>query len=214
MLTPENREIRQQEKMMAAMFPLRFHSAISALVVLVAEAAEVVVEELVAVVVELLEVVEVDEVVDCVEVEEVELVLVVVVEVDDIVVELEVEVVEVVEVSEEVVLVDVSELVFADVVVVDSEDSEAVDVSRATMITRSVSSRALRRFRPPSVSRDGVSFITMAFSDSGEDDEGLYGWHAINVKCDASSRRAVPWSLFMLSTSYQDRGRNQSKFYL
>lgn len=140
MLTPENSEMRQHEKMMAAMFPLRFHSASSALAVLVAEAVEVVVEELV-VVVELLDVVDVEVVVDCVEVDEVELVVDVVDvaevdDVDEVVVEVE-DVVDVVVVSEEVVLVDVSEVVVS---VVDVVDSEVVDVSRATMMTRSISS--------------------------------------------------------------------------
>ncbi|KAJ5880177.1 uncharacterized protein N7473_011230 [Penicillium subrubescens] len=205
MLTPENSEMRQQEKMVAAMFPLRFHSAISALVVLVAEAVVVVVEELVAVVVDLLEVVEVEVVVDWVEVDVVELVLVVIVEVDDVLVEVEVEAevdeVEVVDVSEYVVLVDVSELVLA--VVVNVVDSEVVGVSRAIMMTRSISSRALGWFKFSSVLDDGTSYI----SDSIEDVEGLYGWHAINAKCDASSRIAVPRSLVMLIISYHERGK-------
>lgn len=207
MLTPENSEMRQQEKMIAAMFPLRFRSAFSALVVLAAEALVVVVEELVALVVELLEIVEVEVVVDWVEVSEVELVLVVAVEVDDVIVEVEVEVevdeVEVVDVSEEVVLVGVSELVLADVV--DAVDSEVVDASRAIMMTRSISSRAVKRFRFPSVPDDGAFFI----SDSSEDVEGLYGWHAINAKCDASSRITVPRSLVMLIISYHKRGKQQ-----
>lgn len=207
MLTPEKSEIRQQEKMIAAMFPLRFHSAISALVVLVAEAVVVVVEELVALVAELLDVVEVAVVVDWVEVDEVVLIFIVIVEVDDMLVEVEVEVevdvVEVVEVSEELVLVDISELVLADVV--DAVDSEVVDVSRAIMITRLISPRALNTFGFPSVLDDG----TLCIPDSSEDVEGLYGWHAINAKCDASRRIAVSRSFVMLIIGYHERGNSK-----
>lgn len=207
MLTPEKSEIRQHEKMMAAMFPLRFHSAISALVVLVAEAVVVVVEELLALVGELLDVVEVAVVVDLAEVDEVVLILVVIVEVDDMPVEVEVEVevdvVDAADVSEELVLVDGSELVLADVV--EAVDSEGVDVSRAIMITRLISSRALNTFIFPSVLDDR----TLCISDSSEDVEGLYGWHMINAKCDASRRIAVPRSLVMLIIGYHERGKQQ-----
>lgn len=205
MLTPENSEIRQQEKMIAAMFPLRFHSAISALVVLVAEAVVVVVEELDAVVVVLIEVVEVEVVVGWVEVDEVELVLVVIVEVDDVLVEVEVEVevVDVVDVSEELVLVDVSELVLVDAV--DVVDSEVVDVPRAIMMPLSMLSRALRRYRLPSVLGDGIFCI----SDSSNDVEGVYGWHAINANCDANSRIAVPRNPVMLIISYLESENQQ-----
>lgn len=105
MLIPANSEIRQQPKTMAATFPLRFHSAVSALVVLVADAVAVVVEE-VAIVEELLELAEVEVVVDCVEVDEVE--AAVVAEIEEVVVDVEIG--DAVVVSEEVVIVDVSEL--------------------------------------------------------------------------------------------------------
>ena len=131
MLIPANSEIRQQPKTMAAMFPLRFHSAISALVVLVADT--------VAVVVELLELAEVEVVVDCVEVDVVE--AAVVIEVEDVVVieevVVDVEVADEMVVSDEVVIVDVSELAL--VLVVDVVVSEVVVVSRATRMTRSMS---------------------------------------------------------------------------
>ena len=132
MLIPPKREMRQQEKMMAAMLPLRLRSLVAALSVLVAVAVlVVVVAVLVVVVEELLEVVValveedvvdevVDEVVDVVEVDVVD------VEVVELVVD---EVVEVVE--SDVVLV---------VLVVDSVDVDDV-VSRAKIMPRSLSSR-------------------------------------------------------------------------
>lgn len=210
MLTPENSEIRQQEKMMAAMFPLRFHSAISPLEVLVAEAAVVIVEELVVVIVELLKDVEVELVVDWVEVDELELVVEVEVEVDDAVVELEVVDVDVVVVSEKLVLVDVSELVLE--VVVDVVDSEVVDVSRATIMTRSISSRTPKTFRLPSALAAESSCPLFAVFDSSEEIiEAPYGWHAINAKCDASSRTAVLRILVILNTSYLERVKQSEK---
>jgi hypothetical protein len=132
MLIPANSEMRQQPKTMAAMFPLRFHSAVSALVVPVADAVAVVVDNVAVVVVELLAVVEVEVVADCVEVNEVELVIV---EVEEVAVD--VEVVDADVVSEEEVVVDVSELAL--VLVVDAVIPEAVVVSRATRMTRSIS---------------------------------------------------------------------------
>ena len=116
-LIPEKRAIKQTEKTTAVMFPLRFHSASSALAEFVAEAVLVVVELLVVdadVVVDIVEtdaVVEVDEVKDVVE-----LVLDVVVElVVDVVVEV---VLDVVVVSEEVVMLDVVVLVVVELVLV------------------------------------------------------------------------------------------------
>lgn len=103
-LIPENRDIKQTEKTIAAMFPLRFHSARSAFAEFVTESVLVVVVE-VLVVVELL-VVDTD-------------VVVVVVEVDEVVGFNEVEVVvEVVAVSEEVVVLEVVVLVVVELVLV------------------------------------------------------------------------------------------------
>lgn len=191
MLTPENSEIRQQEKTMAAMLPLRFHSAISALVVLVAEEVVVVVEELDVVVVELLEVVDAEVVVDCEEVDDVE--LEVVVEVDDVVVDVDVDdevVVDVVDVSEEVFVVEGSEVVLS--AVVDDVDSEVVDVSRATMMIRLIPSRISKTFGVPSRVDDGSSCLTVAVAFSSEEAVGApYGWHAAKAKCDARSRTAA-----------------------
>jgi hypothetical protein len=119
MLIPENRDIKQTEKTIAVMFPLRFHSASSALAELVAETELVVVVD-VLVVVELLlvdtnvvaEVVEVVEVDDVVEVDEVE--------------------VEVVVVSEEVVVVEVVVLVVVELVLVVVSVVDSVDVVSLT----------------------------------------------------------------------------------
>lgn len=107
-LIPENRDIKQTEKTIAVMFPLRFHSARSAFAEFVAEDVLVVVVE-VLVVVELL-VVDADVVVAVVEVDEV----VEVNEVEDVV---EV-VLEVVAASEEVVVLEVVVLVVVELVLV------------------------------------------------------------------------------------------------
>ena len=170
MLTPENREIRQQENMMAAMLPLRFHSRSSALAELVALAVLVVVLAVLelVVVIELLD--EVDLEVFDAELVDVEEVVDVADEVDEVVEEEVVSIVVVVELVLSEELVVVSELELS--VVVDVVESEVSVVSRPRITARACASRASskRMFSPRASAK--FEFGTAVICDSRKVAEG------------------------------------------